>query len=98
MENRKRMNLPPHGIVSQNFDTRPEADHLQIEIFRRMGPEKRLQAGIALSQTCRELLAAGVRRRHPEYGEKEVKLAVFRLILPEDLFLSAYPYAQDIRP
>ncbi len=78
------------------MDTSREADHLQVEIFRRMGPEKRLQAGIALSQTCRELLAAGAGRGDPEYGEKEVRLEVFRLILPEGLFLSVYPYVQDI--
>ena len=69
-----------------------------MEIFRRMGPEKRLQAGIALSQLCRKLLAEGVRQRHPEYDEKEIKLATIRLTLPEDLFLAAYPEARDIRP
>ena len=30
------------------LDTTAEADHLQLEIFRRMGPEKRLEAAIAL--------------------------------------------------
>jgi len=44
------------------LDTTPEAEKVQLEIFRRMGPEKRLQAGIALSRMCRELLAEGVRR------------------------------------
>lgn len=82
----------------RSFDTSPEADQLQIEIFRRMGPEKRLEAGIALSHTCRKLLEAGVRRRHPEYGEEEIRLAVIRLTLPEDLFLAVYPDARDIRP
>ncbi len=80
------------------LDTSPEADQLQIENFRRMGPEKCLEAGITLTHTCRKLLAAGVRRRHPEYGEEEIRLAVIRLTLPEDLFLAAYPDARDIRP
>ena len=80
------------------LDTTPQAEQVQLEIFRRMGPEKRLQAGIALSQTCRKLLAEGVRRRHPEYDEGEVRLAVIRLTLPEDLFLAAYPEERDIRP
>jgi len=80
------------------LDTTPEADHLQLEIFRRMGPEKRLQAGIELSQLCRKLLLEGVRMRHPEYNERQTKLAVIRLILPENLFLAAYPEGRDIRP
>jgi hypothetical protein len=79
-------------------DTSPEAERLQLEIFKRMGPAARLQAGIALSQTCRRLLAEGVRRRHPEYDERQVRLAVIRLMLPEDLFLKAYPNATEILP
>lgn len=85
-------------MAMRPLDTTPEADQLQVEIFRRMGPEKRLQAGIALSQLCRTLLREGVRMRHPEYDEREVTLAVIRLMLPEDLFLAAYPEGRDIRP
>jgi hypothetical protein len=80
------------------LDTSPEAEKVQLEIFRRMGPEKRLQAGIALSRMYRELLAEGVRRRHPEYDERQVKLATIRLTLPEDLFSAAYPEGRDIQP
>ena len=79
-------------------DTTPQAEQVQLEIFRRMGPEKRLQAGIELSQLCRKLLLEGVRMRHPEYNERQTKLAVIRLILPENLFLAAYPEGRDIRP
>jgi hypothetical protein len=70
---------------------------MQLEIFRRMGPEKRLQCAIALSQTCRELLREGVRSRHPEYDERQIVLAVARLMLPETLFLDAYPEGRSIR-
>ena len=80
------------------FDTTADVEKLQIEIFRRMGPEKRLQSGALLSETCRTLLAEGIRKRHPEYDEKQVRLAVIRCLLPEDLFLRAYPNARDILP
>ena len=43
------------------LDTSADAEKIQIEIFQRMGPEKRLQAAALLSQTCRALLAAGIR-------------------------------------
>ena len=78
------------------MDTTPQAEQVQLEIFRRMGPEKRLQAGIALSQLSRTLLREGVRMRHPEYDERKVNLAVIRLTLPEDLFLAAYPEGRNI--
>ena len=80
------------------FDTNADVEKLQIEIFRRMGPEKRLQSGALLSETCRSLLAVGIRKRHPNYNKEQIRLAVIRCLLPEDLFLRAYPGARDILP
>jgi len=80
------------------LDTSPDAEEVQIEVFRRMGPEKRLHSAALLSDTCRALLAEGVRRRHPDYDEEQVRLAVIRCLLPEDLFLRAYPSAHNILP
>jgi hypothetical protein len=80
------------------LDTTPEAEKIQLDIFRRMGPERRLQAGLDLSRICRELLREGVRRRHPDYDERQTQLAVIRLTLPEELFSAAYPQARDILP
>jgi hypothetical protein len=80
------------------LDTTPQAEEVQLTVFRNMGPEKRLEAAIALSRTCRKLLAEGVRKRHPEYDEDQVRMAVIRLSLPEDLFLVAYPGGKDILP
>ena len=79
-------------------DTSPEAEAIQIEVFRRMSPERRLQAAIELAQMSRDLLTEGVRKRHPEYGEEEIRLAVIRILLPEQLFLAAYPTAQGVQP
>ena len=79
-------------------DTTPYAEEMQLEIFRRMTPEKRLEAAVNLAQTSRALLKEGVRRRHPEYGEEQVRLGVIRLVLGEDLFLSAYAKAKDTVP
>jgi len=69
-----------------------------VEIFRSMGPEKRLQAAIALSPTCRKPLVEGVRRQHPKYDERQIVLAVARLMLREKLFFAAYPEGRDILP
>jgi hypothetical protein len=80
------------------LDTTPEAEKIQLDIFRRMEPERRLQAGLDLSRTCRELLREGVRLRHPEYDERQTQLAVIRLTLPADLFSAVYTEARDILP
>lgn len=82
-----------------NFsDTSWEARQVQIEIFRRLGPEGRLSKALELAELSRQLLAEGVRRRHPDYNDEEVRLAVIRLQLPEELFKAAYPGAIGIIP
>jgi hypothetical protein len=82
----------------RSLDTSPDAEKVQIEIFRRMEPEKRLQSAALLSDNCRTLLTEGIRKRHPKYDEEQVRLALIRCLLPEDLFLQVYPNAHDILP
>jgi len=80
------------------LDTSPEAERVQLEIFRAMTPEQRLQRGSELSQFCKGLLADGVKYRHPEYNEEEIRLAVIRIELGDKLFLRVYPHAGHIIP
>ncbi len=80
------------------LDTSAEAEKVQIDIFRRLGPEKRLESAALLSETCRTLLAEGVRKRHPDYNDEQVRLGVIRCLLPEELFIQAYPGARHILP
>jgi hypothetical protein len=88
-----------NGILPSVFsDTSREVDQLQLEIFRRMPPERRLQCGLELTRACRSLMREGVRRRHPEYDERRLREAVIRLTLPEDVFRAAYPDATDSLP
>jgi len=80
------------------LDTSPEAYRVQIEIFRKMSPEERLQRGSELSKFVRGLVADGVRHRHPTYTQEEVRLAVARIELGDELFLKVYPQAKHVRP
>jgi len=76
-------------------DTVRDAEKKQIEILRRMGPEGRLRAAMELTRTSRKLLLEGVHKRHPDYDERQIRLETIRLILPEELFLAAYPNADE---
>lgn len=82
----------------RSLDTTQEADRVQLEIFKKMTPEQRLRRGFELSALTRKLQATGVRMRHPEYSDTEVKFAVIRLNLGDDLFLKVYPEAAQIQP
>jgi hypothetical protein len=82
----------------KKLDTPAEAEKVQLMVLRGMGPEGRLQAGMALCQASRKLLIEGVRKRHPDYNERQIVMEAIRLTLPEDLFVSAYPEARSILP
>jgi hypothetical protein len=82
----------------KRLDTTKEAEIIQLEIFRRMGPARRLRAALDLTRTSRRLLAAGVQRRHPDYTEHQVKLATIKLTLGAKLFAFVYPQEKDLLP
>ncbi len=67
-------------------DTSPEIEAMQIEIRRSMSPAQRLDVALELSDFCRELRKAGIKRDHPDWSEKQVMIELFRLaFLPEPL-------------
>lgn len=78
-------------------DTTPEAARVEVEILRRIPSRRRLEMALEMSHAIRAVAAEGVRSRHPQYNEEQVRLAVIRLTLGEDLFRRAFP-GVDVRP
>jgi hypothetical protein len=72
-------------------DTTPEAFWVQIDVLRRLGIEGRARMTFQLCDQLRSIVAAGVRHRHPDYTDEQVRLAVIRLRLGGDLFAKVYP-------
>jgi hypothetical protein len=72
-------------------DTTPGAMRVQAHIFANIPPNKRLELALAMSDSLRQVVAAVVRSRHPEYSSEQIKLAVIRLTLGDELFRKAYP-------
>ena len=72
-------------------DTTPEAAWVQRQIYQRMSFENRLVLTLDMSRFLGQIGAAGVRLRHPEFTEEQVKFAVIRLRLGEELFRKAFP-------
>ena len=62
------------------FDTSPRMAAVHLQLYRDAGTAKRAEIMADLSDALRDLAAAGVRQRHPEYDEHQVHqevLAVF---------------------
>jgi hypothetical protein len=78
-------------------DTTLEAARVQHAVYRRMPAERRLRMALQMSDSARKLSEAGVRARHPEYTDRQVELAVIRMMLGEELFRRAYP-GEGVRP
>ncbi len=72
-------------------DTTPEAWRVLVEIYRRMPPSRRLELACGMTDSLRRVVAAGVRARHPEYSEEQVRLAFARLWLGDNLFRQVHP-------
>jgi hypothetical protein len=69
-----------------SLDTKPEIAAMQLQIRRAMTPEQRFQTALEISDLCRELRKAGIRRDHPDWSEKQVMIELFRLaFFPEPL-------------
>ena len=71
-------------------DTTPEALAVQFRILRRMGPVGRAEMMFDLCDSLRQLVAAGVRHRHPHWDDRAVEREVIRLMIGDDLFRKAY--------
>jgi hypothetical protein len=84
----------PTGIPA---DTSPEAYRVQTEALRRLGPKRRAAMTFELNEKMLARVAAGVRMRHPEYTDEQVRLATIRLRLGDAWFRLGFP-GVEIKP
>lgn len=72
-------------------DTTPEAWAAQLAILRSLSGGQRLAIAFRLTRLAREASRAGIRARHPDYGEDEVRRAFFRILHGDELTRSVWP-------
>ena len=58
--------------------TPEEGLRMQIEAYRRMTPQQRLQISFRLYRLTRTLVRQGVKHQHPDWGEAQVEREVLR--------------------
>lgn len=61
-------------------DTTPRAEALQLQLYREAGPSRRAQIAADLSDAVRETTLAGIRRRHPDYSDDQVRAEFLRIV------------------
>lgn len=78
-ESERRRRPKPHEVPYRQLypDTDPEAERVQMEIYRRMPPARKFELVEDAIQTSRELVLAGLRSRHPNAGASEIRRRFF---------------------
>lgn len=60
-----------------------DAEKIQIEIYKRMTPQRKLEVAEELYRSARRLKAAWLRKIHPDWTEQQIKKEL------RDIFLYA---------
>jgi hypothetical protein len=72
-------------------DSSQEATAMQIAALQKMGLSGRAAMVFELSDNLRELVTAGICRRHPNYTPQQVMQCVLSLVLDKTVFEQIFP-------
>jgi hypothetical protein len=61
-------------------DTTPRAAAQQLELYRRLTASERAQIAVELSAAVRLTTLEGIRSRHPDYAESDVRREFLRIV------------------
>lgn len=72
------------------MDTSPEAEAVLIAGYRRMTLKQKFAQVERLNRMARALAVSGLRRRHPDASEEEIRRRLAGILLGEELATKAY--------
>jgi hypothetical protein len=67
-------------------DTTADALAVQLQVLRRIGVAGRAAMTFELSDNLRQIVKDGVRCRHPDWDETQIKHETFRIVYGERLY------------
>jgi hypothetical protein len=74
-----------------------EPNAVTWQTLRKLGFAGLASMTFALNRSLRSITEAGIRRRHPDYDDRRVRLAATKLAIGPELFKLAYP-GKDVEP
>ena len=80
------------------LDTTRDAIAVQTAIYRLMTSDQRTWAAAEMSEMARMIALENIRARHPSYDEHQARMALFRLLLGDELFRRAWPNEPLLTP
>ena len=80
-------------------DTTPEAEETLVRLLRDMPASRKIEMVCDLNATVRRLAIAGLRERHPDADEDEIRRRLADLLLGKELAAQVYgPLPPDWEP
>lgn len=80
------------------IDTIRNAAAVQTAIYRRMTSDQRTRLAVEMSEMARSIALENIQSRHPDYGDHQARMALFRLLLGDELFRRAWPREPLLAP
>lgn len=71
-------------------DTTPEAEEVLVRLLRQMPVSQKIEMVCELNGTVRRLAIAGLRERHPDADEEEIRRRLADLLLGKELAAEVY--------
>ena len=71
-------------------DTHPKMEALQIQLWRKATPTRKMEMLAQLNASARTLALMGLRSRYPQAGEDELRRRLAGLLLGEELANKVY--------
>jgi hypothetical protein len=87
-----------HDWQVSTRDTTPDALAVRTQIYRRMSPDQRSELAAEMSAMTRAIALENIRSRHPAYDEHQAQMALYRLLVGDELFRRAWPGEDLLAP
>lgn len=84
------------GYRTQALDSRPEVERIVVEGWRRMTPAEEVAQVRELTRTARRFAMAGIRARHPNASEREVRLRLASYWLDRETMVKWLDWDPDV--
>ena len=73
------------------FDTSQDAHELQMRLYRSMTESQRSELALRMSDDIRRVASEGIKQRHPEYTESDVRRALVVLLYGAEAAAKIWP-------
>jgi len=73
-------------------DTDPRVEKIQIELLRKVSPERKFQMVAQMNYTVRVFMVAGLKQRNPDASPEAIRRMLADLLLGEELARKVFAY------